>query len=109
MGYAIARSSPRLTLKAEVQLRGERQNGHTVMIRDLSTHGCCLDVVYRVKLDERLWVKLPGIEPIEAFVCWENEFVAGVEFMKPLHPAVLTMLADQIKKANRPKRVSKEP
>lgn len=97
MGTPIARSTPRLTLQAQVQLRGERQNGHAVTIRDLSINGCCLDVVYRVKLDERLWVKLPGIEPIEAFVCWENEFIAGVEFMKPLHPAVLTMLAERMK------------
>ena len=101
MGYAIARSSTRLALRAQVHLRGERQIGHTVMIRDLSTNGCCLDVVYRVKLDERLWVKLPGLETIEAFVCWENEFVAGVEFVKPLHPAVLTMLEQQITKADR--------
>ena len=97
MEQQTTRSTNRLSLKADVQLRGSHQHAHTVMIRDLSTHGCCLDVVYRVKVDERLWVKLPGLEGIEAFVCWENEFVAGVEFVKPLHPAVLTMLAERMK------------
>ena len=97
MGTPIARTSPRLTLQAQVQLRGEQRHSHTVTIRDLSTNGCCLDVVYRVKLDERMWVKLPGIEPIEAFVCWENEFTAGVDFVAPLHPAVLKMLTQKLK------------
>jgi hypothetical protein len=33
-----------------------------------------------------------GLEALESLVCWVDGFTAGVEFQKPLHPAVFAML-----------------
>jgi hypothetical protein len=67
-----------------------------VQLRDLSLHGCSIELVNRVHVGEQLWIKLPGIESIGCFVCWEKEFTAGVDFVAPLHPAVFAMLRQRL-------------
>ena len=86
------RQSVRVRLHAEVRLRRAVDRPHEVKLRDLSTHGCSVDLVNRVQAGDRLWVKLPGLESIEGFVCWAEEFHAGIVFLTPLHPAVFDML-----------------
>lgn len=86
------RNAMRLPVAAEVQLRSPGNLSQTVRIRDLSMTGCCIDLINRVRLNESLWIKFPGLEALECFVCWEKDFVAGVEFVRPLHPAVMDML-----------------
>ena len=86
------RRSKRYPLTAEIELRRTRTTRHSVGVRDLSCHGCCINLVDRVALDEIIWIKLPEIESLEAYVCWTRGFVAGVEFSKPLHPAVFDLL-----------------
>ena len=71
------RQSVRVRLDAEVRLRRAVDRPHEVKLRDLSTHGCSVDLVNRVQAGDRLWVKLPGLESIEGFVCWAKEFHAG--------------------------------
>ncbi|MEO5640154.1 MAG: PilZ domain-containing protein [Sphingomicrobium sp.] len=86
------RRSARRPLSAEIELRRSFNGKYQVTVRDCSLQGCCINLVDRVALDETLWIKLPGLESIEAYVCWTRDFVAGVQFMKPLHPAVFDML-----------------
>lgn len=89
------RRSQRVALTAEIELRRTRTTRHSVTVRDLSCHGCCINLIDRVSLDEIIWIKLPGIESLEAYVCWTKGFVAGVEFTKPLHPAVFDLVRNQ--------------
>jgi hypothetical protein len=93
----LARRSNRFRLTAEVRLRRSQDNPYTVQLRDLSMHGCSVELVNRVHVGERLWIKLPGVESIECFVRWEKEFTAGVDFASPLHPAVLAALTQRFK------------
>ena len=93
----LPRRSSRVSLRAEVRLRRSQDNPYTVQLRDLSMHGCSIELVNRVHVGERLWIKLPGIESIECFVCWEKEFTAGVDFVAPLHPAVFATLTHRLK------------
>jgi len=86
------RRSERVAISAEIELRRSFNGKYPVTVRDCSAQGCCINLVDRVALDETLWIKLPGLESIEAYVCWTRDFVAGVEFIKPLHPAVFDML-----------------
>lgn len=73
-------------------MRRSTDRPYEVKLRDLSTHGCSIDLINRVQLGERLWIKLPGLGSIEGFVCWAKEFHAGIMFLTPLHPAVFNML-----------------
>jgi hypothetical protein len=93
----IARNAVRLAVKAEIQLRSPRISNYPTGVRDLSATGCCIDLVHRVRLHERLWIKFTDLEALECVVCWEKEFVAGVEFVRPLHPAVMDMLGLRLK------------
>ncbi len=82
------RKSARVSLAAEVALRRAGQPNYRVRVFDASPHGCKLEFVERPSLDETVWVKFEGMEALEASVCWVDGFAAGVEFKKPIHPAV---------------------
>ena len=88
----IARQSPRVSFPAELELRQSGHKRYQITVRDCSPQGCCLNLVDRLSLDEVVWIKMPGLESLEAYVCWTRDFLAGVEFTKPLHPAVFDML-----------------
>lgn len=50
----------------------------------------------RPKLDELVWVKIDGLQSLEAMVCWIRGFEIGLEFERPIHPAVFEMLVKQL-------------
>ena len=51
-------------------------------------------------LDEIVWVKFEGLEALEAMVCWVDGFAAGLEFQRPVHPAVFDVLLQRLAAAN---------
>lgn len=86
------RRSERVSLDAGVALRRPGQLAYRVKIFDASPHGCRLEFVERPRLDEQLWVKFDGLQPLEAEVCWVSGFLAGVNFVQPIHAAVFERL-----------------
>lgn len=86
------RKSLRIPLNAEVLLRRAGQNNYRVHIYDVSLDGCKIEFVERPKLDETLWVKFEMLEALEATVCWIDGHLVGVEFERPIHPAVFELL-----------------
>ncbi len=79
-------------MAADISLRRSFDTRYQVRILDFSPHGCRIELVERVRPGDRVWISLPGIETIEATTCWVDGFVAGVEFVHPLHPSVFDML-----------------
>lgn len=94
---ARPRKSARTEIKAEVALRRSARLNYRVTLFDVSPHGCKLEFVERPVLDERVWVKFDGLEAIDAFVCWIDGFRAGLEFERPIHPAVFDSLVGRLK------------
>ncbi|HEV8407622.1 MAG TPA: PilZ domain-containing protein [Sphingomicrobium sp.] len=86
------RRSERIALNASVSLRRSGQLNYRVRIFDASLHGCRVEFVERPKLDELLWVKFEGLQPLQAEVCWVEGFTVGVNFIQPIHPAVFNRL-----------------
>jgi hypothetical protein len=86
------RRSERVVLDAGVSLRRPGQLAYRVKIFDASLHGCRLEFVERPRLEEQLWVRFDGLQPLEAEVCWIEGFTAGVNFVQPIHPAVFERL-----------------
>lgn len=99
LGPTMPRKSARVGLTAEVTLRRAGKSVYRVRVFDASPQGCKLEFIERPDLDEFLFVKFEGMELLEARVCWIDGFAAGVEFQKPIHPAVFEML---IAKLGRP-------
>jgi hypothetical protein len=86
------RRSDRVSLVATVTLRRSGQLSYRVTVFDASLHGCRVEFVERPRLDEQLWVRFEGLQPLEAEVCWIDGFTAGVNFVQPIHPAVFDRL-----------------
>jgi hypothetical protein len=64
----------------------------TVMLRDMTTHGARIDGLEHLHLDEPITLLLPGLQAKEAYVAWHRDLSAGLEFDRPLHPAVFDQL-----------------
>ena len=86
------RKSARVSLKAEVQLRRSGHHHYVVNVHDISPEGCKLEFVERPRLDETVWVKFDGLDAIESSVCWLQGSDVGIEFVRPIHPAVFQVL-----------------
>lgn len=91
------RQGARLCLDVEVAVRRPGQNAYCVRVHDLSPRGCKLDFVERPMVHDRVWVRFQTLEPIEGAVRWVDGFVAGVQFTKPIHPAVFDLLVGRLK------------
>ena len=91
------RKSMRVSLDAEVSLRRSGKLTYRVRIFDASRHGCKVEFIERPTLSERAWIKFDGLEPLEATVCWMNGFATGVQFEKPINPAVFDGLIERLK------------
>ena len=54
------RRSVRVRLNAEVKVRRAADISHEVKLRDLSTHGCSVELVNPVLTGDRVWITLSG-------------------------------------------------
>lgn len=93
----LPRKSVRIGLSAEVALRRSGHGSFRVKIVDISPQGCKAEFVERPKLDELVWIKFDGLQSLEAMVCWTRGFEVGLEFERPIHPAVFEMLVERLK------------
>ena len=94
------RKSARVGLAAEVSLRRSGHSNYRANVHDVSQEGCKVEFVERPMLDETVWVKFEGLEALEAMVCWVDGFAAGLEFQRPVHPAVFEVLLKKLAAAN---------
>ena len=90
------RRSDRIALDADVSLRRSGQNTYRVRVSDVSPHGCKLEFVERPKIDEHVWVKFEGLDSVECLVSRVDDFMVGVEFVRPMHPAVFETLSARL-------------
>jgi PilZ domain len=93
----LERKSARVALEAKVQLRRTGKQNYRVTVHDVSLDGCRLEFVERPKLDEMVWVKFDGLDAIPSNVCWVRGFDVGVEFHRPIYPAVFDLLVHRLR------------
>jgi len=59
--------------------------------------GCRLEFIERPGLHERVWIKFDGLTSVEGLVCWNENFIAGIEFVRAIHPAVFESLMPRLR------------
>lgn len=91
------RIHPREALNGSIYLRQPGGQGYHARLFDLTTAGCKVEFVARPRCGDRLWVKCPGLEAIEAKVAWVDGFTGGLKFVRPLHQAVFESLVSRLK------------
>lgn len=82
------RRGEREAWRAEVLFRRGTRRA-TVQVSDISRFGVRISGVFLVKPGDRFFIRLPGLNPVEARVAWVKDFEFGCEFIQPLHEAVL--------------------
>lgn len=90
-----------MQIVGRARVRREGLNSYEVSLFDISPHGCRLEFVDRPNVDERIFIKLDTLEQLAANVCWVEGTMAGVQFEKPIHPAVFELLLARIAAAQR--------
>jgi hypothetical protein len=90
------RKSDRVQIRAMAKLRRRGHHNFTVQVYDLSPEGCKLEFMERPELEETVWIKFEALELLQAKVCWVQDLCVGVEFERPLHPAVFETLATRL-------------
>ena len=89
------RRAKRMALEAEVGIRRAGVRPFRVRVFDLTRHGCKMEFVERPAVNERVWVKFDGLDSLEGKVRWIDGHIGGVEFARPLYPAVFEKLANE--------------
>jgi hypothetical protein len=95
----LPRKTDRVAIDAEVAMRRIGNVNYRVRVFDASPEGCKVELVERPRVGEHVLVKMPGIETLDAEVCWVEGFTAGLRFEKAVHPAVFDLLVERLRVA----------
>lgn len=93
----VPRRAERVSLRADIDFRRAGDHRYRVNILDLSPEGCRIESPITVSPGDTLWISLPGLESIQAEACWVKGWTVGVEFSRPLYPAVFDMVRDRMR------------
>ena len=91
------RRSERISLAAEVVLRRIGRSSFRVTVTDASADGCKVQLIERPGKGEQVLVRFDGLETLQADVCWIDGFTAGLQYARPMHPAVFELLVERLK------------
>lgn len=90
------RTSQRVRCVAEIGMRRTGSFSFQVVVEDVSTGGCKAELVEFVEVNDHVIIRFPGIEPFSAKVSWADSHYAGIDFERPLHPAVFEQLLSRL-------------
>lgn len=93
----VTRKRVRFPADSEVSLRRLGHLKFRVNVRDISPDGCRIDLVERPAIGETLHIKFESLEVLECKVRWVDGYIAGLEFVRPIHPAVFDLLMLRLK------------
>lgn len=92
----IPRASNRAALTAEVSLRRQGRQSYIANLFDLTPKGCRVEFIETPRAGEKMWAKIDVFDSIEATVRWVKGFYGGLEFSRPIHPAVFELLLTRL-------------
>lgn len=92
-----ARGAERAPVRARARYREPGLNPFDVELYDLSSTGFRMITCFRPQIGKRIWVNLPGLQPLEAIVRRSDGNNYGCEFLHPLHPAVAAHLQAKLR------------
>jgi hypothetical protein len=90
------RSTARSDAAGEISMRRVGSFGFEVPVRNVSAAGCSVGLVEPVAVNDRVIARLPGLEPLAAKVIWSDPHCAGLQFERPIHPAVFELLLERL-------------
>ena len=95
----MPRRAERVPLRADIDFRRAGDHRYRVNILDFSPEGCRIESPVQVAIGDKIWISLPGLESIQARVCWIKDWSVGVQFDRALYPSVFDMMHERMRKA----------
>jgi hypothetical protein len=95
-GSAERRRFSRVAVKSEVSMRRIGGFNFQVALTNLSAGGCSVELLEAAEAGETAIARFPQLEPLGSRVCWTRGRATGVEFLTPIHPAVLDLLMSRL-------------
>lgn len=86
----------RAEIEGEIGFRRPRETHYAIQAHDLTPQGCRLACPERLDVGDLVWVQLPSLESLPAWVRWTHKAQSGVEFNRPMHSAVFGMMAKRL-------------
>jgi len=86
------RESRRLPVVLSAKMKRFGRGGYEVPVSDIATSGCKVEFADRPDIGEAVSLRFDGLDPLEATVRWITDRNCGLDFARPLHPAILQML-----------------
>ncbi len=74
------------------KVRGHGRQPVEAELVDLSIYGCRLAVNADYKIDERLWLRFEGDNPVAATIVWAEGDILGCRFDEPLDRSLFRTL-----------------
>ena len=90
------RSARRALLGSELRVRRIGGFNFQAGLKDVSTDGCRIELIEECEPGEDVIARFPELEPLGAWVRWTLGVTAGIEFMRPIHPAVFNALLGRL-------------
>jgi hypothetical protein len=67
-----------------------------VPLDNVSAGGCRIELLEECEVGEDVITRFPDLEPLGARVQWTLGFTAGLQFARPIHPAVFGALLERL-------------
>lgn len=90
------RSLDRVALDGEIIVRRIGGFNFEVALRDVSAHGCQVELVEACEVGDAIIARFPQLEPLGSRVCWTQGTTTGIEFQTKIHPAVFDHLLGRL-------------
>ena len=93
------RSLSRVATDGDVIVRRIGGFNFEVALRDVSAHGCQVELIEACEVGDAIITRFPQLEPLGSRVCWTHGTTTGIEFQTKIHPAVFDHLLGRLKVA----------
>lgn len=90
------RSLNRVPTDGEIIIRRIGGFNFEVALRDVSAHGCQVELIEACDVGDAIIARFPQLEPLGSRVCWTRGTTTGIEFQTKIHPAVFDHLLGRL-------------
>lgn len=70
-----------------------------VLLQNISPGGFCMDWVPALELDRPLWIRIGGLNLVQANIRWKHDAMVGCAFSAPLYAPVFDHIVLQASRA----------
>jgi hypothetical protein len=86
----------RVPMRSEIIVRRIGGFNFEVALRDMSAHGCQIELIEACEVGDAIIARFPQLEPLGSRVCWTRGTTTGIEFQTKIHPAVFDHLVGRL-------------